>query len=84
VRSLEQDLDAARECFRKANEDARSFSLAAHEARERLAGIEEKARQITEIESQALEADKLKEKTRGLESSLKTAEERVETAEKRA
>jgi chromosome segregation ATPase len=71
----------ARECFRKADEDARSFSLAMHDARERLAGIEEKARRITEIESRALEADQLEERSRGLESSLKAAEKQVREAE---
>jgi hypothetical protein len=74
VQSLEQELDAARECFRNADEDARSFSLAAHDARERLACIEEKARQIAVIEGRALEADELEDKTPELESSLKAAE----------
>jgi hypothetical protein len=57
VRSLDQDLDMARECFRKADEDAHSFSLVAHDARERLAGIEEKACQMAVIERRNLEAD---------------------------
>jgi hypothetical protein len=42
VLSLERELNAAHECFRKADEDSRAHSLAAHDAREHPASIEEK------------------------------------------
>jgi chromosome segregation ATPase len=65
-------------------EDARILGLEPHDAREHLAGIMEKARQMATIESWALEADQLEERNRGLESSLKAMEERLKAAEKRA
>jgi chromosome segregation ATPase len=82
VRSLEQELAAARDCFWKADEEAQTFSLEAHDVRERLASIEEKARQITAIEGWALESDHLEERNRGLETSLKATEERLKATEK--
>jgi hypothetical protein len=51
---------------------------------ERLASIEDKAHQIALIEAQALEADQLKERVRGLETSLKVAAERLGATEVRA
>jgi hypothetical protein len=55
--------------------------LAAHDARERLASIEDKARQIAMIEPQDLEIDQLEDRVLGLEASLKPTEERLGAAE---
>jgi hypothetical protein len=58
--------------------------LAAHDARERLAAVEDKARQLAVIENRALEADRLEERGRELEASLKAMEGRLAAAEARA
>jgi ABC-type transporter Mla subunit MlaD len=84
VRSLGQELDAARESFQKAEAESRIHLLAAVDARERFAAVEEKARQMAVIEKRALEADSLEERGRELEASLKAMEERLAAAEARA